>query len=444
MTAQLPARTRATCRIARARAMMRLIQPTFRRTHMAASQDNLIEKITANRQPHYEPFGWHHWPEHPWLAYQFRRGLGETQEGGGAVSEVFQAAARMVPGDLESWHREWLAIAERNRTRGLSEESAGHVRTAMNCLLRAADYYRQAEFFLKPDDPRRLPTFEKMEACSKKFIGYLNPPGEAVEIPYENGVTLCAYFVRAPFAVARQPVLICFGGLDSIKDEMWFMQARGALQRGISVLMVDLPGQGGTLRRHKVVNRVDTEVPVGRCIDWLERRADVDAARIACCGSSLGGYYAARAGCYEHRLAAVIAHGAIWAITDLWGNADDNHGLAEHIRWVFGRPSMKSAMEKARDFTLQGHLEHMRCPFLVLHGGHDVLTVSQAKKVHDYAKSKGVDVTLRLVSEAETGAEHCQHDNPTMGQELLADWLADRFGLDQRRLLATQALNPLA
>ena len=77
-------------------------------------EDNLIERITENRQPHYEPFGWHHWPEHPWLSYQFRRGLGETQEGGGAVSEVFQAASRMVPGDKESWHREWLRIAERN------------------------------------------------------------------------------------------------------------------------------------------------------------------------------------------------------------------------------------------------------------------------------------------------------------------------------------------
>jgi pimeloyl-ACP methyl ester carboxylesterase len=411
---------------------------------MHTAEDNLIEKITGNRQPHYAPSGWHHWPEHPWFAYQFRRGLGETQEGGGAVSEVFRAASRMIPGDKESWHREWLAIAERNWNRGIGEEACGHIRTAMNCFLRAADYYRQAEFFLNPDDARRLPTFEKMEACSKKFIGYLNPPGEAVEIPYQDGMSLCGYFVPAPFAVAKRPALICFGGLDSIKDEMWFMQAHGALQRGVSVLMVDLPGQGGTLRRHKIVNRVDTEVPVGRCIDWLERREDVDATRIACCGSSLGGYYAARAGCYEHRLAAVIAHGAIWAITDLWGGADDEHGLAEHIRWVFGKPSMKAAMEKARAFTLDGHLEHMRCPFLVLHGGHDVLTVSQAKKVHDYAKSKGVDVTLRLVGEAETGAEHCQHDNPTMGQELLADWLADRFGIDQRRLLATRALNPLA
>jgi hypothetical protein len=42
----------------------------------------------------------------------------------------------------------------------------------------------------------------------------------------------------------------------------------------------------------------------------------------------------------------------------------------------------------------------------------------------------------------ETGAEHCQHDNPTIGQEVLADWLADRFGIDQRALLKT-SWNPL-
>ena len=60
---------------------------------LAAIGDSAIEQITANRLPHYEPYGWHHWPDHPWLSYQFRRGLGETQEGGGAVSEVFQAAS---------------------------------------------------------------------------------------------------------------------------------------------------------------------------------------------------------------------------------------------------------------------------------------------------------------------------------------------------------------
>jgi hypothetical protein len=103
---------------------------------------------------------------------------------------------------------------------------------------------------------------------------------------------------------------------------------------------------------------------------------------------------------------------------------------------------MKEALEKAKPFTLEGALENMRCPYLIVHGGFDVLGVAQASKVYDYAKAHGVDATLRFLSEEETGAEHCQHDNPTIGQEVLADWLADRFGIDQRSL-AGKSLNPL-
>ena len=41
-------------------------------------------------------------------------------------------------------------------------------------------------------------------------------------------------------------------------------------------------------------------------------------------------YYAARAGCYEHRLAAAVSHGAIWSIPELWANATE-----EHIKFSF-------------------------------------------------------------------------------------------------------------
>ena len=384
--------------------------------------------------PKYEPFGWHHWPEDFWFSYQFRRGLGETQEGGGAVSEVMQAGSRIIAGDAESWHREWTVIARRNHERGDMEFVRGHVRTAMNCWLRAANYYREAEFWLDPRDPRRLFTFDACETVSKQFFTRLTPPGEVVEIPYENGVSLPGYFIRSPTGGAKQPVLISFGGLDSFKDELWFMTGRGAVQRGMSVLLVDGPGQGGTLRRHGVTTRFDYEVPVGKCIDGLVARAAVDAARIAVSGSSLGGYYAARAGAMEPRLAACIAHGAMWDIGARWKTRDDSHGLAKHMCWVFGGANMKESAEIAAPFKLEGVLENMRCPFLVIHGGHDVLGVENAKTVYDYAVKHGVNATLRLTSAEETGAEHCQHDNPTLGQELMLDWLADVFGIDQRKL----------
>ena len=393
-----------------------------------------INVVKQGELPHYEPYGWQHWPEFPWMSYQFRRALGETQEGGGSVSELFLAASRMIPGDLDSWHEELLKVSDNNMRRGNEAEANGHIRTAMNCWLRAADMYRSAEFWLTDDDPRRMATFEKCEAASHKFLEYCVPKGEVVEVPYE-GQHLYAYFIRAPYQTPRQPVLIAFGGLDSFKDELWFMVGRGALQRGISVLLVDGPGQGGTLRRLGIPTRYDYEVPVGACIDWLARRSDVDMSRIAVSGSSLGGYYAARAGAKEPRLAACIAHGAQWDVGSRMRERDDDHMLARHLRWVFGCKTMAQVWEVSKPFKLEGALDTMTCPFLICHGGHDVLGVQTANLVYDYARKVGIDATLRFVTEEETGADHCQHDNPTIGQEIMLDWLADRFGIDQRQLV---------
>ena len=92
-------------------------------------------------------------------------------------------------------------------------------------------------------------------------------------------------------------------------------------------------------------------------------------------------------------------------------------------------------MEKARDFTLEGHLQHMECPYLIVHGGYDVLGVQAANKVFENAKAVGVDVAIQFIDEESTGADHCQHDNPTIGQEHMADWLVDRFGIDEKEQL---------
>ena len=138
-------------------------------------------------------------------------------------------------------------------------------------------------------------------------------------------------------------------------------------------------------------------MPIGRCIDYLETRDDIDLARVGVCGSSLGGFYAARAACYEQRLAAAISHGAIWSVQEVIGGPREDHGLSAHFKWVFGADSMQDVYDRAKDYTLEGHLENMRCPYLVLHGAYDVLAVSQSQKVHEYGRAHDVDVTLRLL-----------------------------------------------
>lgn len=397
-------------------------------------ETKLIDERATDTTPHYEPYGWQQWPDHPWLSYQFRRALGESQEGGGSVSESFLAASRMQPLNKESWHREWNVIAEANLRRGYEAEAAGHTHTARRYWLKASNQFRSAEFWLAATDERRLATFLKCEESFQAAGRYLDPPLEKIEVPYQEDQVLHGYFIASPVSVShdgKSPVLIAFGGLDSFKEELYFMVGRGALERGISCLLMDGPGQGATLRKHGIHNRHDYEVPVAACIDYLHTRHDVDVSRIAVSGTSLGGYYAARAAAFEPRLAAVVSHGAVWAVNEIWGEADEHHGLAEHIKWVFGADSMREALEMGKAFTLEGVVDRIRCPYLIVHGGFDVLGVRQAQHTFDAAKQAGVDVTLRLFQEDETGAEHCQHDNPTLGQDVIGDWLADRFHIRQ-------------
>jgi len=90
---------------------------------------------------------------------------------------------------------------------------------------------------------------------------------------------------------------------------------------------------------------------------------------------------------------------------------------------------------KAADFRVEHILERMCCPYLILHGAHDVFDVDAAERVYKHARDCGVDVTLRMLDAEDTGAEHCQQDNSPLGMAVIGDWLSDRFGIDQHTVL---------
>jgi len=70
------------------------------------------------------------------------------------------------------------------------------------------------------------------------------------------------------------------------------------------------------------------------------------------------------------------------------------------------------------------------------------MILQEDNPIEKVSENKLPNVTLHFVMPEETRAEHCQHDSPTIGQELMADWLADVFGIDRRDLM-TRFFNPL-
>jgi dipeptidyl aminopeptidase/acylaminoacyl peptidase len=385
--------------------------------------------LRAATPPRYDPQGWNQWPDHPEFSFQFLRTLAGAQRDASTIGECFLAASRIDPLHLNTWTEQWQRLAHANQERARAAQTAGHAETARANWQRAATYWRTSAFHLALDDIGRLAAVERAQACTLSALRHHQPAGEAVRIDMADGSCLYAYFLKPAGPGTRWPTVIAFGGLDEAKDELLQKFPKFAHPRGLAVLLVDLPGQGATLQRQGLVKRHDNEVPVARCIDWLEHRADVDAQRIGVYGSSLGGTYAARAAAFEPRLACAVSDGMV---VDL--NAHLRALAAsqpDSLIWTcprsaFGTAKLDELLAKAADFQLTDVLGRIACPYLVVQGALDYLG-AQGVLAYQLAKNRGVNATLKVFSAEDTGAAHCQIDNATLAMEFICDWLADRL-----------------
>ena len=356
------------------------------------------------------------WPDNEDYSLQFMRVLGAAQEGGSTISECFLTASRIVPGDDESWHRAWTSIADLNKARGDAALEAGHLHSALGNWLRASNYYRTSEIFLKLDDCRRVDTLERMRTCSGLVVSHQPSGGELVRIPCFGDGFVEAYFLHAPGADTNAPVVICVGGSGHFKDEHLHTLMRQAHARGLSLLLVDLPGQGSAPRIKGLV-RYEIETAISCCVDYLIARGDIDEQRIAILGSGLGAAYASRAANLDERFAAAVCDAGIW----------DMHQGVTATQWMSGAEGQDAIGSEIRRQQRHGGLASIKCPVLMTFGEHDWLDARHATALCAALKDAGADVTLKVFAAAETAASHGQADNPTLGNEFVFDWIASRL-----------------
>ena len=165
--------------------------------------------------------------------------------------------------------------------------------------------------FLAPGDVRKAGVVEQMQRCARNYVGHLTPAGEAVEIPWSGDDVLQGYFLPAPGPAHRAPVVICVGGTDYFKEEHLLGMPGYAHDRGMSLLIVDLPGQGYG-HSDRSLGRGGIEWAISSCVDVLIAREDVDERKLAIFGLGVGASFATRAAALDHRFAAAVCDGGIW------------------------------------------------------------------------------------------------------------------------------------
>jgi dienelactone hydrolase len=365
--------------------------------------------------------------------------MGSIAYGGAEIGELHKIGRLLkgkAPDDDQAWFDACVKVAEGVRAYAEKWDRGGHRHAAAHAYLRACNYYQMAERFRTPKDEIGLDAYRKGVDCFHRHAALTDLEIEIVEVPYENG-SLPGYFVHAHNAKdGRAPCAVFFDGLDVTKEIQFVRGVPDLVKRGISCLVMDAPGTGEAIRFRNLYLRHDYEVAGSACIDWLEQRPDVNPKRIGIVAISLGGYYAPRCAAMEPRFAACIAWGAQWDYHATWKKRIDASFTTSlsvpghHIEWIMGAKSLDEALKKLEPFQLDGVMQKMRCPFLLVHGADDEqIPLGDAQKQFDACGS--TDKTFRIFTAEEGGAQHCQRDYLTLVVAEMWNWFDEKLNRAQ-------------
>lgn len=353
---------------------------------------------------------------------QTQRLVARAQFGAADIFEIASLTQRLNADDLDAWKAGWTELGEIAQREAEDAEKAGHTTTAIERYFHASTYYQQSDIFTPSGRPERKIPFVKSQAMFRKGAALHDPEIRLVTVPcgeerYEGYWCLPAGYRCG----MRVPTVLFIGGGDAYTEETYF-SARGILDRGMAMLLLDLPGRGSSIYLKNIPARPDFEVPGRATMDWLVAQPEVDPDRIGISGISFGGYYGPRLAATDKRVKALASWGGVM-------NARDNiylfHPRSQvNQRWTTGSSSDEEALKRIGEFDLHEHAPLITCPTLIVQGAKDTISdVQGAKDLFAAIASKDKE----LVIYTGPGAGHCQYDDWRHVVPRLFDFMSDRL-----------------
>jgi hypothetical protein len=359
--------------------------------------------------------------------FQFNR----TVAHGGELEEVRAIAAKVT--DIKSY----ITLMREAEAKA---KAAGNLKAAL-AYLRAAEFFTTA----KEGKAKRYEEFKKLfyEINADMMRDY---KVQRAEVPYENG------FLPVMYSINENPkgVVVVHGGYDSYFEEHLKI-ALHMYRNGYSAYIFEGPGQGECIYRQGMPFTPEWHKPVGAILDYFHLE------NIAIMGISLGSVLCKIAAAKEHRIKYVCSCGIQ---TDLYESTmakapkefkdklvqmmdqdkkdEANKVLYEMMdkspihSWYFDQGMMVFGVKTPYDYLCETK-KYCIAPvagqvtqdYLVIHGQEDhFLSLAQCQgEIERMTAARSF--TMRIVTPAEKGQNHCNIGNRKLMIDVFLNWLEE-------------------
>ena len=281
-------------------------------------------------------------------------------------------------------------------------------------IQRAAWCYHLGKFLWFEDLELHATLREKAVAVYRRTLAHLDPPAERLDIPFE-GHSIPGH-LRRPRAAAKPPLVLIVPGLDSSKEEMFTIEEE-FLRRGMATLSIDGPGQSENSVDFAI--RPNWETVITPVLDHLaDIGLDSTFGPTGLMGISMGAIYGPRAAAHEPRLTAVVGLAGPYNLGDCW----DALNPLTRGGYIFYTKSAtrRRRDEKAYGLNLDGVLDKVTQPLLVIHGARDRLfPPEQAERIAREAPN----ATLLMYPDG----NHVCNNIAYKYRPVMADWMSEQL-----------------
>ena len=266
----------------------------------------------------------------------------------------------------------WREAAEHHEALARRAHANGFRVTATEHYDHAIEAYRMAQHPIFYDDnPVKLALCRKLDEMVDRRSECAAYPIERIEVPFDDGRTISCLLHLLPDR-RRAPCVVYVPGMDQTKEVFPRAAHNVAQARGFHVLAMDGPGQGSSnLQKIRAVG--DAYERAGAAvISALLQRPEVDPAKIAIYGISMGSYWTLRLASSDHRMAALVSGVACFNPNNTIFTQSSPR-FKQMFMYMAGMDDEDGFDAMARAMTVRGHLGRVTCPTLLVTGEFDPL-----------------------------------------------------------------------